>query len=72
MPRSRSSGFESIARGFGVLAFAEDAALAEHGIDQGRLAVVDVGDDREITDVVAGPMAIRRISYQPHAGSVPR
>ena len=39
---------------FEVLAFAEEAALPEHGIDQRRLAVVDVGDDREIPDVLAG------------------
>ena len=29
---------------------AEDAALAEHGVDQGGLAVVDVGDDGDIAD----------------------
>ena len=39
---------------FDVLAFAKDAALTEHGIDQGRLAVVDVGDDGDVTDVLAG------------------
>ena len=32
----------------------EGAALAEHGVDQGGLAVVDVGDDGEVAQVVAG------------------
>ena len=35
------------------LAFAELAALAQQAIDQRRLAVVDVGDDGHIADVVA-------------------
>ncbi len=30
---------------------AEHAGLAQHRIDQGRLAVVDVSDDRDVTDV---------------------
>ena len=32
------------------LIVAEDAALTEHGVDQGGLAVVDVGDDSDIAD----------------------
>jgi hypothetical protein len=35
------------------LTFPEDAALLEHGIDQRRLPVVDVGDDGDIPDVGA-------------------
>ena len=35
------------------LAFAELAALPQQAIDQRRLAVVDVGDDGDIADVVA-------------------
>ena len=35
------------------LAGAELAGLAEHRVDQGGLAVVDVGDDRHVSDVVA-------------------
>ena len=31
----------------------EDAALPEHRIDQGRLPVVNVGNDREVSNVVA-------------------
>ena len=34
-----------------VLALAEGAGLPEHGVDQRRLAVVDVGDDRDISEV---------------------
>ena len=30
------------------------AGLPEHGVDQGGLAVVDVGDDRDVAQVVAG------------------
>ncbi len=35
-----------------VLALAEGAGLPEHGVDQRRLAVVDVGDDRDVPEVV--------------------
>ena len=30
---------------------AEQLALPHHGVDQGRLAVVDVGDDGDVADV---------------------
>ena len=33
---------------------AEDVALLEHAVDQRRLAVVDVGDDRDVSEVVSG------------------
>ncbi len=33
---------------------AEDARLAQHVIDQGRLAVVDVRDDRDVADLLSG------------------
>ena len=36
-----------------VLVGAEGARLPEHGVDQRRLAVVDVGDDRHVADVLA-------------------
>ena len=52
MPRSRSSGLESSSAVLRDLAVAEVAALAQQGIDQRRLAVVDVGDDGDIADVV--------------------
>jgi hypothetical protein len=35
------------------LAFSENAALLEHGIDEGRLPVVDVGDNSEVADIGA-------------------
>ena len=41
--------------GLGVLPFAENAALAEHGIDERRLAVVDVCDDRDVADIGPRP-----------------
>ncbi len=53
MPRSRSSGFESIIARLDVLTFAEDAALLEHGIHQRRLAVVDVGDNGYVSYIRA-------------------
>jgi hypothetical protein len=31
----------------------EHAGLAQHGVDQGGLPVVDVGDDRDVPDVRA-------------------
>ena len=37
-----------------VLALAEGAGLPQHRVDQGRLAVVDVGDDRDVSEVVSG------------------
>src|SRR5690606_15148532 len=34
-----------------LLVGAENAALVQQGVDQGRLAVVDVGDDGDVADV---------------------
>ena len=48
MPRSRSWSLESMTRSTSVLVGAEDAGGAQHGVDQGGLAVVDVGDEREV------------------------
>ncbi len=48
MPRSRSRSFESMTRSRHLLVGAEDAALAEQGVDERRLAVVDVGDDGDV------------------------
>jgi hypothetical protein len=33
----------------------ERSGLAEHRVDQGGLAVVDVGDDRDVSHVMTGP-----------------
>ena len=41
---------------FDALVGAEHAALAEHGVNQGGLAVIDVGDD--------GDVAAKRIRYR--------
>ena len=35
------------------VAFAERAALAEHGVHEGRFAVIDVGDDRDVSKIGA-------------------
>ena len=51
MPFSRSRSIESMTRSANLLVAAEGAALPEHRVDQGRLAVVDVGDDRQISKV---------------------
>ena len=32
----------------------EDPALMEHGVDEGGLAVVDVGDDRDVSEQRVG------------------
>ena len=42
-PVARSRAF------FDALVIAEGAGLAEHGVDQGGLAMVDVGDDGDVS-----------------------
>ena len=54
MPFSRSRSIESMTRVGDVLVGAEGAGLPEHGVDERRLAVVDVGDDRDVAEVLAG------------------
>ena len=39
---------------FDRLAGAEDAALPEHGVDEGGLPVIDVGDDADVAEVLGG------------------
>ena len=53
MPFSRSRSPESIARSWMCCVLAEGAGLPEHGVDEGRLAVVDVRDDRDVAEVIA-------------------
>ncbi len=53
MPFSRSRSVESSTRSADVLVLTERARLPEHGVDEGRLAVVDMGDDRDVAKVVA-------------------
>ena len=50
MPRSRSSSFESMMRSTWVFVGAKGAALLQHGVDQRRLAVVNVRDDGDIAN----------------------
>ena len=54
MPFSRSRSPESIDAVGQLLVGAERAGLAQQGVDQGRLAVVDVGHDGHVPDVLAG------------------
>src|SRR3712207_3724169 len=58
-----------------ALGAAQGAGLAEEGVDQGGLAVVDVGDDRDVAQVVAGGHAeqhlgVSGIPRRRHAASV--
>ena len=50
MPRSRSSGLESMTRSGDDLVVAEGAGLPEHLVDERGLAVIDVRDDGDIAD----------------------
>ena len=43
------------------LAVAEVAALAEQGVDQRRLAVVDVGDDGNVSNIVSHRIHCRSV-----------
>src|SRR5438270_8010105 len=52
MPRSRS--IAAVHHAFSdLLVLPEDVALPQHPVDQGGLPVVDVRDDRDISDVLA-------------------
>ena len=53
MPFSRSRSIESITRSRDVLVLAERAGLPEHRVDQRRLPMVDVRDDRDVAQVIA-------------------
>ena len=62
MPFSRSRSIESMHALGDVLVGAEGARLPEHGVDQRRLAVVDVGDDGDVADVLAKRAHLREAS----------
>jgi hypothetical protein len=51
-----------------VLVLAERARLPEHRVDQRRLAVVDVRDDRDVADVVARRHRAR-VAARPRSGT---
>ena len=54
MPFSRSRSPESRTRSVSCLVRPEGTRLTEHGVDESRLAVVDMGNDRHIAYVVPG------------------
>ena len=53
MPFSRSRSMESMTRSSTSWCAPEGAGLAQHGVDEGGLAVIDVGDDGDVADVGA-------------------
>ena len=67
MPRSRSSvvGVHDQRRP-PRLVLAEDVALLEQAVHQRRLAVVDVGDDRDVANIVPDRMAQRGRAFRGH------
>ena len=54
MPRSRSRSLRSIARSATCWLVAEGAGLLQQLVDQRGLAVVDMGDDRDVADFHTG------------------
>ena len=50
MPRSFSRSLESMTRSATDSLARKVPDLAQHGVDEGGLAVVDVGDDGDVTD----------------------
>ncbi len=48
MPRSRSRSLESMIKAAGGRGIAEDVRLLEQAIDEGRFAMIDVGDDGDV------------------------
>jgi hypothetical protein len=49
-----------------LLVLPEGAGLPEHGVDERRLPVIDVGDDRDVAQVVsAGEWLVARHGGQP-------
>ena len=65
MPRSRSRSLESMTRSTTCFVGAECAALAQHGVHQGGLAVVDVGDDGDVANAgIQKSVAFRAAKYR--------
>jgi small GTP-binding protein len=54
-----------------VLVLTERARLPEHLVDEGRLAVVDVGHDGDVADVVAGLLGHGDLSLRIFGGTGP-
>jgi len=53
MPRSRSRSLESMTRSTTASLARKMPELPEHGVDEGGFAVVDVGDDGDVANVLA-------------------
>ena len=71
MPFSRSRSMESMTRSADLLVGAEGAGLAEHGVDQRGLAVVDVGHDGDIAEIGALHEESRRVKGGTDAAGAP-
>ena len=71
MPFSRSRSIESMHALRDVLVLPERARLPEHRVDERRLAVVDVRDDRDVPDVLAGGHR-GRVALTPGRAASPR
>ena len=54
MPRSFSRSLRSMRALGHLLMLAERAGLAEELVDEGGLAVIDMGDDRDVADLHGG------------------
>ena len=66
MPRSFSRSLESIARSSTRWLSRKVPGLAEQLIDKGRLAVIDVGDDRHVAE--AHIFILKEFSARAHSG----
>ena len=76
MPRSRSSTFESMTRS-GMTARVKRARLLQELVDEGGLAMIDVGDDGDVAQILGrvrghgrrrGAKRARSIADRRHAG----
>ena len=60
MPRSRSRSFESSTRSRTSWLARKTPLCLQHGVDEGRLAMVDVGDDGDVPDLHGSPVRLAR------------
>ncbi len=79
IPRSFSRSLESITRSATMLVDAEGAGLAQELVNQGRLAVVDMGDDGDVAqfhdvtfqNIAVTPIIPWRLLQSPSAATSP-
>ena len=72
MPRSRSSSLESMTRSVTV-SLARKVPAWRNGVDQGGLAVVDVGDDGDVAnDVQSYSRGLKMMARQVSSGVAQR